>query len=421
MAEYEEVFVSKEFISLCQSQLILLAQNLAVQESAIYLTERVKGDEPKLIPVIVYPFSSGDNNGDLLLLPESEEGADFEFNLMEERDTNLNKIINYIPESASPYQLLLPLIHDDCMVGLLATNRGTKPWRKQEVLQVQEVAHTITFARLLDQKQQISEQQLKRYQQLQKLQNDHLDDFFHQLRNPLTAIRTFGKLLIKRLKGDDQNYTIAQGIVREGDRLRDLIQDFSEDWKVVSNTSNLSLEQGQSTSFFLTENIQKLEKVDLKQLIKPLIMGIDSIAQDKNITFMSDIDDGLPLISSNPKALTEVLNNLLDNAVKYTPEGGKICVEIVKQKSTPEGEKIVVEISDTGYGIPPEDQKHIFERHYRGVQEEGDIDGTGLGLAIVKELCDKMSVDIEIFSPSFWIKNQQLNGTTFSLFIPIAS
>ena len=178
MAEYEEVFVSKEFISLCQSQLILLAQNLAVQESAIYLTERVKGDEPKLIPVIVYPFSSGDNNGDLLLLPESEEGADFEFNLMEERDTNLNKIINYIPESASPYQLLLPLIHDDCMVGLLATNRGTKPWRKQEVLQVQEVAHTITFARLLDQKQQISEQQLKRYQQLQKLQNDHLDDFF---------------------------------------------------------------------------------------------------------------------------------------------------------------------------------------------------------------------------------------------------
>ena len=126
-------------------------------------------------------------------------------------------------------------------------------------------------------------------------------------------------------------------------------------------------------------------------------MGIDSIAQDKNITFMSDIDDGLPLISSNPKALTEVLNNLLDNAVKYTPEGGKICVEIVKQKSTPEGEKIVVEISDTGYGIPPEDQKHIFERHYRGVQEEGDIDGTGLGLAIVKELCDKMSVDIEIF------------------------
>ena len=74
--------------------------------------------------------------------------------------------------------------------------------------------------------------------------------FFHQLRNPLTAIRTFGKLLIKRLKGDDQNYTIAQGIVREGDRLRDLIQDFSEDWKVVSNTSNLSLEQGQSTSFF---------------------------------------------------------------------------------------------------------------------------------------------------------------------------
>ncbi|MBE9221730.1 HAMP domain-containing histidine kinase [Cyanobacterium stanieri LEGE 03274] len=421
MAEYEGFFVSKEFISLCESQLILLAQNLAVQESAIYLTEKVKSDEPRLIPVIVYPFSRDEDSNDLLLLPESEDGADFEFNLMEESDSDLNNIINYIPDSASPYQLLLPLIHDDSMVGLLATNRGTKPWGKREVLQVKEVAQTIIFARLLDQKQQISEQQLKAYQQLQNLQNDHLDDFFHQLRNPLTAIRTFGKLLIKRLVGNDRNYTIAQSIVREGDRLLDLIEDFSEDWKVVNNSPHPSLKEGQSTSFFLTENIQKLEKIDLKQLIQPLITGIDSIAQDRNITFMIDIDDNLPAVSSNPKALTEILNNLLDNAVKYTPEGGKICLEIVKQKSTNQGEKIVIEISDTGYGIPPEDQKHIFERHYRGVQENSDIYGTGLGLAIVKELCDKMSIDIEIFSPSFWIKNQQLNGTTFSLFIPIAS
>ncbi|AFZ46076.1 histidine kinase [Cyanobacterium stanieri PCC 7202] len=420
MAEYEEIFVSKEFIGLCQSQLILLAQNLAAQESAIYLTETVKNEEPKLIPVVIYPFSSGENNDNLLLLPESQDGTDFEFDLMEENNNSFNQIVNYIPESASPYQLLLPLIHDDSMVGLLATNRSKKPWRKREILQVQEVAQTITFARLLDQKQQVSEEQLKRYQSLQKLQNDHLDDFFHQLRNPLTAIRTFGKLLIKRLLGDDQNYTIAEGIVREGDRLKDLIQDFSEDWKVVNNISNPSLEQTESTSFFLTENIQRLEKVDLNKLIIPLVQGISTIAKEKSITFMSDIDEDLPLISTNPKALTEVLNNLLDNAVKYTPDGGKICLEIVKQKSTPAGEKLVIEISDTGYGIPPEDQKHIFERHYRGVQEEGNIHGTGLGLAIVKELCDKMSIDIELFSPSFWLKNQELNGTTFTLFIPIA-
>lgn len=420
MAEYEEIFVSEEFIGLCQSQLILLAQNLAAQESAIYLTETVKNEETKLIPVVIYPFSVEDNNNNLFLLSDHQDGSDFEFNLMEETNNNFNQIVNYIPESASPYQLLLPLIHDDSMVGLLATNRSKKPWGKREILQVQEVAQTITFARLLDQKQQISEEQLKRYQSLQQLQNDHLDDFFHQLRNPLTAIRTFGKLLIKRLLGDEQNYTIAEGIVREGDRLRDLIQDFSEDWKVVNNISNVSLEQGQSTSFFLTENIQQLERVDLNKLIIPLIQGISTIAKEKNITFMSDIDEELPLISTNPKALTEVLNNLLDNAVKYTPEGGNICLEIVKQKSTSTGEKLVIEISDTGYGIPPEDQQHIFERHYRGVQKQGNIHGTGLGLAIVKELCDKMSIDIELFSPSFWLRNQKLNGTTFTLFIPIA-
>ncbi len=422
MAEYEEISVSQEFVSLCQSQLVLLAQNLAAQESAIYLTETLADSEPKLVPILVYPPPVASSKKSLLLLPEYQsESNDFDFNFNEEIEDNFDQIVNYIPDSPSPYQLVLPLVHDDSMVGLLATNRRKKSWRKREILQVQEIAQTITLARILDEKQQITEEQLQRYQQLQHLQNDHLDDFLHQLRNPLTALRTFGKLLLKRLRGEDPNYNIAESIVREGDRIKDLIQDFSDDWKVVSNVANISLPGEQSTSFFLTENIQQLESVNLNKLIAPLISSIETIAREKNITFISDIDSDLPLILTNSKALTEVLSNLLDNAVKYTPEGGKICLEIVKQKSTPMGDKLVIEISDTGYGIPPEDQKHIFERHYRGVQADGDIYGTGLGLAIVKELCDKMSIEIELFSPSFWLKNQKFNGTTFALSIPLIS
>ncbi len=420
MAKYQEITVSKEFVSLCESQLILLAQNLAAQESAIYLTETLEDSEPKLVPILVYPPQVSSSANGFFLLPEYDhDNVDFDFNFNEEVEDNFNQIINYVSDSPSPYQLLLPLVHNDSMVGLLATNRRKKSWQKKEVLQVQEIAQTITLARILDEKQQITNEQLQSYQQLQQLQNDHLDDFLHQLRNPLTAIRTFGKLLLKRLLGDDPNYTVAEGIVREGDRIKDLIQDFSDDWKVVSNLSNLSLKEEKSTSFFLTENIQKLELVNLNKLIDPLISGIKAIAQEKNIQFISDINTNLPLILTNPKALTEVINNLLDNAVKYTPTGGKICLEIVKQKSTPKGERLVIEISDTGYGIPPEDQEHIFERHYRGVQSEGDISGSGLGLAIVKELCDKMSIEIELFSPSFWLTNQQFNGTTFALFIPL--
>ena len=145
---------------------------------------------------------------------------------------------------------------------------------------------------------------------------------------------------------------------------------------------------------------------------------------DQNLKkLISEIKNDLPLAYTNKKALIEVLNNLLDNAIKYTPEGGKIGIEVSVKKNTGRDtdKNLIIEISDTGYGIPYQDQQHIFERNYRGVQEKGDIYGTGLGLAIVKQLCEQMQIDIHLFSPSFWSKNQQLNGTTFQLSLPVFS
>lgn len=419
MLESQTMAVSSEFIALCQAQLNLLIHLFSVQESAIYLTQTDNNQETKLIPILVYPVSADNTQTNFFpSLPATSSSNELDSPFEQPFETQA--IIKHFDNSQSPHQLFLPLVYEDAIMGLLAVNRWQKQWTQTEVLEVKEIAKTITIARILEEKQQLTGQHLERYKQLQKLEDEHLHDFLHQLRNPLTALRTFAKLLLKRLVSNDPNFNITESIIRESDRLKDLIQDFSEDWERMNSNLDLTLSESKSTSFFLTDSIKKLEVTDLAKLIKPLIAGIQAIAKDKKIAIISNIEPDLPLVFTNPKALIEVLNNLLDNAIKYTPPEGKISVELGTQKLTNNGNKLIIEISDTGYGIPYQDQQHIFERNYRGVQEEGDIEGTGLGLAIVKELCEQMQIEIELFSPSFWLENQQLNGTTFQLSLPIA-
>lgn len=420
MLEDDTIEVGREFVALCEAQLNLLAHNFSVQESAIYLTETDNNQEPKLVPILIYPPPSTNSEPSFLLsLPAKSSSSELDSHL--EQPLEAQAIINRSSNSQSPHQLLLPLVYEDTIMGLLAANRWHKQWSQNEVLQVKEIAQTIALARILEEKQQFTQQQLHRHQQLQTLEDEHLHDFLHQLRNPLTALRTFAKLLLKRLLSDDPNFKITENIIREGDRLKDLIQDFSEDWERINKNLDLTFSESNSTSFFLSDSIKKLERTDVKQLIESLIGGIKAIAKEKDIELISAIENDLPLAYTNQKALIEVLNNLLDNSIKYTPEGGKIAIEVrIKKSIENKGEnKLIIEISDTGYGIPYPDQQHIFERNYRGVQEQGDISGTGLGLAIVKDLCEQVQIDIDLFSPSFWLKNQQLNGTTFILSIPI--
>lgn len=92
----------------------------------------------------------------------------------------------------------------------------------------------------------------------------------------------------------------------------------------------------------------------------------------------------------------EVLSNIIDNALKYTPAGGKILVQCGQQQ----GNFQAIAITDTGPGIPPEDLEHLGERHYRGVQAQTAIPGTGLGIAIAKQLIAEMQGNIEVFSPA---------------------
>ena len=288
------------------------------------------------------------------------------------------------------------------------------------------MAQTLTFARLLDRKREWLEQQLSQQRQMQAQQHDLLDNLLHQFRNPLTAIRTFGKLLLKRLLPTDANRAVANNIVRESDRLQELLQQFD---RVIDFTEDLErrkslhpVEQVMEATVepinpplppLLPEAEGKIQLCVVADVLQPLLASAWAIAQERNLELLADIPPHLPPVRANARELREVLSNLIDNALKYTPASGQIYVQAGLEKDNFQG----IAISDTGPGIPPQDRQRIFERHYRGVQADSDVPGTGLGLAIAKDLIEQMQGEIQVFSPAQWHPESATSGPGTTLIV----
>lgn len=417
---------SSEFVALCQTQISLLNQGLGAAWSAVYLTirdsespaqELVEAQKTKLIPVVSCP-SPG-------CLPQEETcgvglPASWEFSQSNPRllsaaapkKAEINYLVAEI-EQQNPWQrlqIVLPLIYDDLVMGLLVTRRQEREWNSAELVEIEKIARTIAIACFLDQREFAANEQLRDREKVLTIEREKLDDFLHQLRNPLTALRTFSKLLLKSLLPEDRNYTVAKSMLRESERMQELVEEF--EGELDHGQIDTPMLRGTVQSFLLPGKLN-LVSLGIREVLEPLLISAQAIASEKGITLTADFSGDLPLVKANSKALREVLNNLIDNALKYTPRGGKVDVQIVQKNSTPPLQGI--RISDTGLGIPEADRGHIFERHYRGVQEEGNIAGSGLGLAIAKQLIEQMYGKIELINSA-----TSNAGTTFIVWLTLA-
>jgi signal transduction histidine kinase len=415
---------SSEFIALCRAQLRLLAEGLGASRSIVYLTEEIEGSgESKLLPVVVYPETEAVWSKAMTALAPQSLGFAPQLEQTVDRDernvATLATAKPAITEAAdspkkklsqrSRRQIVLPLVYDGTIVGLLMTTREAHPWNEIEQTEIQHIAQTLSLAGIMDLRRNWLAAELRQQQQLQLQQRDLLHNLLHQLRNPLTAIRTFGKLLIKRLQPDERDRSIANSIVRESDRLQELLQrlEVAIDFNLVTGDSAnpdglqlpppKDLSSNHQANLLLPDATFRLESCQLTDVLDPLILSAEAIAQDRNLTFHAHIPPSLPLVQAHPAALREVLSNLIDNALKYTPAGGEIDVDVELGDRSETTLQICVR--DTGMGIPPQDLEKLFTRRYRGVQAQGSIAGTGLGLAIAKELVMHMNGKIEAISP----------------------
>jgi signal transduction histidine kinase len=442
---------SSDFIALCREQISLLTQGLGASLIVVYLTQDfvdTPTGEAQFIPVLVYPETAvlrqGDQLNQVMVNQQTQFGhvlalpnqggklltAGSAASESSEKSGSTNTAQPHL-ESEDIFtgnQIVSPLIYEGMMMGLLVTGRDDRAWNEREENEIQAIAKILAIACILDQRRAWLQQQLHQQQVLQEEQRDLLDNLLHQFRNPLTAIRTFGKLLFKRLRPADQNRDVATSIVRESDRLQELLQQFDQ---VIDLTSSdltaiplpeskvvveASVEKDAKPPLLLPGTGEDVTDCYLTDLLLPLLISAQAIAQERNLELIADIPENLPLVKANIKALREVLSNIIDNALKYTPAGGSIWIQAGQKKANFQG----IAINDNGPGIPAEDLQHLGERRYRGVQAQTEIPGTGLGIAIAKQLIAQMHGEIEVFSPAFNsnISSVQHPGTTFIIWLP---
>ena len=432
--DYSAYAFSPELVALCQSQVRLLQQGLRVDWGGVYLRlpEEVSGTLDReaalnFVPIAVYPAyletEAGTSPGPISLPRLGHFPSNFSLPMGDD-PTLLAGVAagdDEVLPSAALVQLptdplVLPLLYQEMMLGVLVASRTKDEWQVQERQQLEAVAYSLAIACVLDRRQAWYQSQWQRQQQRQQWEHDHWDDLLHQLRNPITALRTFGKLLLKRWTGDDKTQGIIQGIVREGEHLQDLLVHFERDLTAVAANSPEADEEMSPPGpvALLPSRSLSLVPLSLQRALEPVILAIQAIAEERHLTLTVPMAESEPWIQAQAAALREVLSNLLDNAVKYTPNGGEIGVSYCVHPTHPQA-WVGLEIADTGYGIPQQDQQSIFERHYRCQQSRGAIPGNGLGLAIVKELVEAMQGQIEVISPNHPDPEAPYPGTSFRL------
>ncbi|MDG2990139.1 GAF domain-containing sensor histidine kinase [Candidatus Synechococcus calcipolaris G9] len=423
---------SEEFVALCRSQLALVVKGLGASSLAVYLTEGAEDDPTAQtwMPVATYPESDRAWRSPPLLPPPISDFKPPQSELLpppnnlvpsqtfSASDPPLSLIPkdNYSPGAAvipplGPDQLALPLIYQNWVLGLLLAGREGQPWIPWEQDQLEQVAHTLAIACILDQRQQWLSRP-EAYELHRDSQHTVLDNLLHQLRNPLTAVRTFAKLLRKRLS--HPNHALAEGIWQESERMEELLSQFSQvlEQPPLPPHSHYPLRLAPAPQTCTS----------LAEILAPLIQSAQARAEAQNIHLVLTDLTPLPDLHLNGDVLREVLNNLLDNAFKYTPSGGSVGIElvVVDSPSLPDCEAqetahYDLRIWDTGPGIPAADQAHLFERGYRGIQANGEIPGTGLGLAIAQDLLQPLGIHIQVESP---YPAHGTTGTAFRLRLP---
>lgn len=226
---------------------------------------------------------------------------------------------------------------------------------------------------------------------LERVRRDFVANVSHEFKTPLTAIQGFAETLLGGALEDKQNSQRFLRIIRDhAARLGRLTDDLLK----------LSLIEAGKLEL-------QFRSIPVSELIEPCVETTRPQANQKQLALLVEYLPELPPVRGDVGRLREVLQNVLDNAVQYTPSGGRVTV----RAAAAQGE-VVIAVSDTGIGIPQADQERIFERFYRvDTARSREVGGTGLGLSIAKHLVEAHGGRIEV-------ESEVGRGSTFTVFLP---
>ncbi len=229
-------------------------------------------------------------------------------------------------------------------------------------------------------------------QELNSFKDELLDNVSHELRTPLASIRSFSELLLAYPDDVENRLEFTQIINAESRRLSRLLNEVLDMAKIQSG------------------HLQwQMREVDMTRLLRETAPKHAVLVRAQGLQFDVDIPDGLPAVQGDPDRLTQVLDNLLNNAMKFTKAGA------IKLSAWQSDREVFVSVTDSGIGIGPEDQPRIFDKFYQvsqGLTEKPA--GTGLGLPICKQI-------VEHHQGRIWLDSALGEGSTFTFSLPRCS
>lgn len=245
-----------------------------------------------------------------------------------------------------------------------------------------------------------------RYSELDTLKSDFVSSVSHELRTPLTTIKALTRLLMRGNLSDEKSNEYLETISVECDRQIDLVLNLLDLSRIEGGVFRLSL-----------------EKVNATEVIRSCVRSEASAAERRQHRLEIVTFDEVPPICADPKALRRVLSNVIENAIKYTPDGGLITLS-----AQIDGGYVAMKVTDNGRGIPAEDLPVLFDKFHRGrpaprsattitseyseFLEDADVSGVGLGLYLGKNVVERMGGSIAV-------ETEVGKGSTFMLKLPV--
>jgi signal transduction histidine kinase len=226
------------------------------------------------------------------------------------------------------------------------------------------------------------------------LRRELIANVSHDLRNPLAVIHGYIETIYMKdatLSPEDRKKYL-EIILNVSEKLKKLVADLFELSKL--ETDQIAV---------------KKEPLLINELVQDASQSFEILAERKNITIEKEISSSVPYVNADIAMMDRVIQNLLDNAIKYTPENGKVKLQVNSN-----AEKVDVFVENTGKGIPEEDIPSLFDRYYKANKEESNIEGSGLGLAIAKKILD-------IHESAITVSSKVGGLTRFSFSLPVMS
>jgi two-component system NtrC family sensor kinase len=234
----------------------------------------------------------------------------------------------------------------------------------------------------------VTMQDISYLKELDRLKSDFIHTVSHDLRSPLTAILGYTELVERTgpLNSNQQDFLHRlQGSIHH-----------------ITTLVNDLLDLGRLDAGFDTRR----ELVQLESILKYSLDMFDAQAKKKNIKLSVDIAKDLKGLRANPIRIRQMLDNLVGNAIKYTPANGSVHISMFMQDY-----QIILKVEDTGPGIPQDEQGRVFEKFFRATNAPDHAEGSGLGLAIVKSI-------VESHQGRVWVESTIGKGSSFTVLLP---